>query len=120
VKRAALRRAPLGLVAQPDGLRPRCGPFVEAFEPSGRAEVLVEDSIAALTAHIDRIVNVTGSWDHMAIGSDLDGFQKPTLTGLQTMATSGSCRRRWRHATARRTHLAPAAATRCGVVESII
>ena len=39
-----------------------------------------------LARHLDRIRELTGSHRHTAIGSDLDGFVKPTLAGLQTMA----------------------------------
>lgn len=41
------------------------------------------DSVAALAAHIDRIREITGSYRHLAIGSDLDGFIKPTLAGCE-------------------------------------
>jgi membrane dipeptidase len=44
-----------------------------------------EDSVAALCRHIDRIHDVTGSFDHVAIGSDLDGYIKPALPGLEHM-----------------------------------
>jgi microsomal dipeptidase-like Zn-dependent dipeptidase len=43
------------------------------------------DSFAILCRHIDRIHEVTGSHRHTAIGSDLDGFIKPTLAGLEDM-----------------------------------
>jgi WD40 repeat protein/microsomal dipeptidase-like Zn-dependent dipeptidase len=58
-------------------------PLIDGLRSKTRTR---DDSIDVLTAHIDRIVNITGSWDHVAIGSDLDGFQKPTLPGLETMA----------------------------------
>lgn len=45
-----------------------------------------DDTIATLCRHIDKIHDVTGSYDHVAIGSDLDGFIKPTLPGLETPA----------------------------------
>jgi microsomal dipeptidase-like Zn-dependent dipeptidase len=45
-----------------------------------------DESIDVLCRHIDRIAEITGSHRHAAIGSDLDGFIKPTLAGLQTMA----------------------------------
>jgi microsomal dipeptidase-like Zn-dependent dipeptidase len=51
----------------------------------GRAPKSLEDSVAVLAQHIDRIHELTGSHRHTAIGSDLDGFIKPTLAGLQTM-----------------------------------
>jgi membrane dipeptidase len=45
-----------------------------------------EQSVEVLCRHVDRIAEITGSQRHTAIGSDLDGFIKPTLAGLQTMA----------------------------------
>ena len=44
-----------------------------------------DDSFAALCRHIDRIREVTGSHEHVAIGSDLDGYIKPALPGLEHM-----------------------------------
>jgi microsomal dipeptidase-like Zn-dependent dipeptidase len=44
-----------------------------------------ERSFEVLCRHIDRIREVTGSHRHTAIGSDLDGFIKPTLAGLDDM-----------------------------------
>jgi membrane dipeptidase len=44
-----------------------------------------EDSVEALGRHIDRIHAATGSFDHIAIGSDLDGYIKPALPGLEHM-----------------------------------
>jgi microsomal dipeptidase-like Zn-dependent dipeptidase len=43
------------------------------------------DSIEALCRHINHIRDVTGSLDHVAIGSDLDGYIKPALPGLEHM-----------------------------------
>ena len=42
-----------------------------------------EDSMELVFTHIDRIAQVTGSHDHAAIGSDLDGWIKPALPGLE-------------------------------------
>jgi microsomal dipeptidase-like Zn-dependent dipeptidase len=43
-----------------------------------------ERSIEVICAHIDRIAEVNGgSFDHAALGSDLDGFIKPTVRGLE-------------------------------------
>jgi membrane dipeptidase len=39
-----------------------------------------------LFAHIDKIAAITGDYRHVAIGTDLDGFIKPVLTGLDAMA----------------------------------
>jgi microsomal dipeptidase-like Zn-dependent dipeptidase len=44
-----------------------------------------DDSIELLFTHIDRIRKITGSADHVAIGSDLDGYIKPALPGLEHM-----------------------------------
>jgi membrane dipeptidase len=42
-----------------------------------------EESVDVVCLHIDRIVSVTGSDDHVAIGSDLDGYIKPSLHHLE-------------------------------------
>lgn len=42
----------------------------------------IEDSIALLCRHADRIAELAGSHRHTAVGTDLDGFIKPTLAGL--------------------------------------
>lgn len=44
-----------------------------------------ERSFEVLCRHIDRIREETGSHRHTAIGSDLDGFIKPTLAGFEDM-----------------------------------
>jgi microsomal dipeptidase-like Zn-dependent dipeptidase len=44
-----------------------------------------DESLRALFKHIDRIRELTGSFDHIAIGSDLDGYIKPALPGLEHM-----------------------------------
>jgi microsomal dipeptidase-like Zn-dependent dipeptidase len=44
-----------------------------------------EHSVQALCTHIDRIAEICGSFDHVAIGSDLDGYIKPALPGLGHM-----------------------------------
>jgi microsomal dipeptidase-like Zn-dependent dipeptidase len=44
-----------------------------------------DDSFELLCKHIDRIRNLTGSFDHVGIGSDLDGYIKPALPGLEHM-----------------------------------
>jgi len=44
-----------------------------------------EQTVDAMCKHIDRIAQVSGSHDHAALGSDLDGYIKPTLAGLEHM-----------------------------------
>jgi microsomal dipeptidase-like Zn-dependent dipeptidase len=36
--------------------------------------------------HIDALHGITGSYDHIAIGTDFDGFIKPTVAGLESAA----------------------------------
>jgi microsomal dipeptidase-like Zn-dependent dipeptidase len=43
----------------------------------------VDGSVELLCKHIDRIRSLTGSFDHVAIGSDLDGYIKPALPGIE-------------------------------------
>ena len=33
--------------------------------------------------HVDRLHEITGSHEHVAIGTDFDGFIKPTLGGFE-------------------------------------
>jgi microsomal dipeptidase-like Zn-dependent dipeptidase len=42
-----------------------------------------EDSFEVITRHIDRIRDITGSLEHVGLGSDFDGFIKPTMGGLE-------------------------------------
>ncbi len=42
----------------------------------------LDASVGVLSRHIDRIREIAGSHAHAALGSDLDGFIKPTLAGL--------------------------------------
>jgi microsomal dipeptidase-like Zn-dependent dipeptidase len=73
VERIAARDGVIGLIfaehQAADGLR------------RTRTETL-DDSLAILYRHVNRIAEITGSHYHTAIGTDLDGFIKPTLAGL--------------------------------------
>jgi microsomal dipeptidase-like Zn-dependent dipeptidase len=44
------------------------------------------ESLEVLCRHIDKIAELTGSHRHVALGTDLDGFIKPTTGGVETMA----------------------------------
>jgi microsomal dipeptidase-like Zn-dependent dipeptidase len=44
-----------------------------------------DDSFEVICRHIDRIAEITGSHAHAGIGSDFDGFIKPTMGGLESM-----------------------------------
>ena len=54
----------------------------------------LDGSIEALCHHIDKIHDVTNSYDNIAIGSDLDGYIKPALPGLADMAKMAELQRR--------------------------
>lgn len=51
----------------------------------GRKPRSAAASIEALCTHIDHIAEVAGGFDNVAIGSDLDGYIKPALPGLEHM-----------------------------------
>src|SRR6266511_1845906 len=48
-----------------------------------RRTTKLEQSLDVLFRHVDRLREITGSHRHTAIGTDLDGFIKPTLAGLE-------------------------------------
>lgn len=45
----------------------------------------LEESFEVICRHIDKIAAITGSYEHVAFGTDFDGFIKPTMGGLQHM-----------------------------------
>ena len=45
----------------------------------------LKETVVALGRHIDKIHQLTGTYDNIAIGSDLDGYIKPALPGLEHM-----------------------------------
>ncbi len=63
-----------------------CTHYISHGQPELPEDATIEDSLALLFSHIDRIVDWTdGSFEHVGIGSDLDGFIKPALPGLKDM-----------------------------------
>jgi microsomal dipeptidase-like Zn-dependent dipeptidase len=54
----------------------------DGLRPTSKVKTF-DDSMALVFAHVDRIAQVTGSHDHAAIGTDLDGWIKPALPGLE-------------------------------------
>jgi microsomal dipeptidase-like Zn-dependent dipeptidase len=73
VKRIAARDGLLGLI------------LCQHYITSGLHDVAetFDGSVQALCRHIDKLQELTGSYDHIAIGSDLDGYIKPALPGLE-------------------------------------
>jgi microsomal dipeptidase-like Zn-dependent dipeptidase len=72
VTRAAARGGLLGLI------------LCQHYITSGlKVPETLDGSVEALSRHIDKIHELTGTYDHIAIGSDLDGYIKPALPGLE-------------------------------------
>ncbi len=46
----------------------------------------LEESLEVICAHVDKIVEITGGYEQVALGTDFDGFIKPTMGGLETSA----------------------------------
>jgi microsomal dipeptidase-like Zn-dependent dipeptidase len=76
IKAVAARGGVLGCIL--------CRHFITSGVPGVSSSV--EGSLDALCRHIDKIHELTGSYDHVAIGSDLDGYIKPALPGLEDMS----------------------------------
>ena len=77
------RRHPRGRAARRRDGRHRLH-ALHARRPAPHRKVKTfEDSMELVFAHIDRVAKVTGSHDHAAIGTDLDGWIKPALPGLE-------------------------------------
>jgi microsomal dipeptidase-like Zn-dependent dipeptidase len=81
VERIAERGGVIGLILAEyqaaDGLR-------------DRRTTTLGQSLEVLFRHVDRIREITGSHRHAAIGSDHDGFVKPTMAGLEDAEQLGS------------------------------
>ena len=73
VKRIAARGGLLGLILCQHYITSGLDDVAETFD----------GSVQALCRHIDKLHELTASYDHIAIGSDLDGYIKPALPGLE-------------------------------------
>lgn len=79
LKRIAARGGVVGLIMAQHQLN-------DGLLPKGEETKTIEDSMPILFKHIDRIKEETGSYDHIAIGSDLDGFIKPSIGGIENIS----------------------------------
>ena len=85
VTRVAARGGLLGLI------------MCKHFITSGLdVEDTFDGSVEALCRHIDRIHELTGSYDNIGIGSDLDGYIKPALPGLESQGRMADLQRELR------------------------
>jgi microsomal dipeptidase-like Zn-dependent dipeptidase len=80
IERVAERQGVIGLIASR---------FFIADGLNGARPTTWSHTVELLCRHIDEIRTVTGSYDNVAIGSDLDGFIKPTLPGLEDSGRLG-------------------------------
>jgi microsomal dipeptidase-like Zn-dependent dipeptidase len=48
-----------------------------------RRTTTLEQSLEVIFKHVDAIASATGGYEHIAIGTDFDGFIKPTMAGLE-------------------------------------
>lgn len=51
-----------------------------------------DDTLKVIYRHIDRIHAITGTYNNIALGTDLDGFIKPTMSGIETPADLANLR----------------------------
>jgi membrane dipeptidase len=77
VKRIAARRGVIGIIFA----RHQLDEGVEGVPGSG-----LDRSVAVIVRHIRKIAEHAGSMDCVGIGTDLDGFIKPTIDGVQKAA----------------------------------
>ncbi|HEY7618268.1 MAG TPA: membrane dipeptidase [Solirubrobacteraceae bacterium] len=74
IREIARRRGVMGVIA--------CEHWAKSGPPKRKLRSF-DDSFELVCAHIDRIAQVTGSHEFTAIGSDLDGWIKPALPGIE-------------------------------------
>jgi len=43
----------------------------------------LQESLDVIFRHVDAIASATGGYEHIALGTDFDGFVKPTMTGIE-------------------------------------
>ena len=83
IERLARRDGAMGVIL--------CDHFVKEGLRHRRTRTF-EESLEVIFRHVDRIREITGSHRHAAIGSDLDGYIKPTLAGLDDMSAMAALR----------------------------
>jgi microsomal dipeptidase-like Zn-dependent dipeptidase len=66
-----------------DGLR-KHGDYTKTFD----------ESFEVIRRHIDKIAEITGGYEHVGLGTDFDGFIKPTMGGLEKMSDLATLERR--------------------------
>jgi microsomal dipeptidase-like Zn-dependent dipeptidase len=54
------------------------------------------ESLEVICRHINAIARITGNHEHVALGSDFDGFIKPTMSGLEDVRAMNDLERELR------------------------
>jgi microsomal dipeptidase-like Zn-dependent dipeptidase len=54
--------------------------------PRKKRTKTLDESLEVICTHIDKIAEVTGGYEQIALGTDFDGFIKPTMGGLKDMS----------------------------------
>jgi microsomal dipeptidase-like Zn-dependent dipeptidase len=79
LRKIAARRGVVGLIFAQHQLN-------DGLLPKRKHTETLEEALPILFEHIDAIASVTGGYDHVAIGTDLDGFIKPTIGGIENIS----------------------------------
>lgn len=77
-----LDRDTIGRIAERDGVVGLLLAQHQLNDGIRRQTDTLDQSMDVICRHIDAIHDITGSYDNVGIGSDLDGFIKPTMAGL--------------------------------------
>jgi microsomal dipeptidase-like Zn-dependent dipeptidase len=79
IERIAKRRGVVGLIMAQHQLN----------DGVSKREHRFDDSFKVICEHVDKFHEITGSHEHVGVGSDFDGFVKPMMGGLETPAALG-------------------------------
>lgn len=79
LRKIAARRGVVGLIMAQHQLN-------DGLLPKRKHTETLEEALPILFEHIDAIARVTGGYDHIGIGSDIDGFIKPTIGGIENIS----------------------------------
>jgi microsomal dipeptidase-like Zn-dependent dipeptidase len=58
----------------------------DGIHKKGDHTTTLDESLEVICKHIDKLAEITGGYEQIALGTDFDGFIKPTMGGLETMA----------------------------------
>ena len=79
LRKIAARRGVVGLIMAQHQLN-------DGLLPKRKHTETLDEALPILFDHVDAIARVTGGHDHIAIGSDLDDFIKPSIGGIEDVS----------------------------------